>query len=330
MPEALVHVLRGKVVEAVHYGDVAVVDHHGDLVFSRGNPENVTFLRSAAKPIQAAAALLKLVDVSYDLDDEEVALLCSSHSGERSHVRIAERVMKKLGLGLDDLKCDSSFPMDKDMTHDMISTGMGKSPLYNNCSGKHMAMLAICNLMAWDKATYYKPEHPLQKYFREVIGKFCGSEWRNILMACDGCGVPVHGMSVRKMAIAYERLATANFEDGQYREACRKVVRVMSNHPFVIAGSGRFDYILSEAFKGGLIAKTGAEGVFCVGIPDAQIGIAVKIHDGSQRGMEAIVLRVLDLIDCLPVGPKAALMHLEAIGLHNHRNEEVGRIVPAF
>lgn len=330
MPEALVHVIRGAVVEAVHYGDVAVVDHRGDLVFSRGNPENITYLRSAAKPLQAAAALLKSVDVKYDLDDEEVALLCSSHSGERSHIAIAERVMAKLRLDPGDLKCDSSYPLNKDRMLEMISTGMDRSPVYNNCSGKHMAMLAICNLMGWDKETYYKPEHLLQQYLREVIGNFCGSERRSILMACDGCGVPVHGMSARKMAGAYERLATANFEDGQYQAACRKVVRVMSNHPHVIAGSGRFDFILSEAFKGGLIAKTGAEGVFCVGIPDAQIGIAVKIHDGSQRGMEAIVLRVLNIIDCLPDGPKAALMPLEEMDLHNHRNEKIGRIVPAF
>ncbi len=330
MPEALVHVIRGNVVEAVHYGDVAVVDHHNELVFSRGNPENVTYLRSAAKPLQAAAALLKSVDVIYDLDDEEVALLCSSHSGERIHVGIAERVMTKFGLDPEELKCDSSYPLDKDRMLEMISTGMARSPVYNNCSGKHMAMLAICNLMGWDKATYYKPEHPLQQYLRDVVAIFCGSETRSILMACDGCGVPVHGMSAMKMAMAYERLATANFEDGQYQEACRKVVRVMSNHPFVIAGSGRFDFILSEAFKGGLIAKTGAEGVFCVGIPDAQIGIAVKIHDGSQRGMEAIILRVLKIIDCLPDGPGAALKHLEEMDIHNHRNEKIGKIVPAF
>ena len=330
LPETLVKVKRGNIIESVHYGDVAVVDHKGGILFSKGNPDNITFLRSAAKPLQAAAALLRSVDVRYGLNCEEVAFLCSSHSGEKRHVCIAENVLKKLGLNMDELRCDSAFPIDKDTTYNMICTNVDRSPIYNNCSGKHMAMLAVCSLMGWDKNTYFLPEHPLQQYMREVVGKFCDIEAQNVLIACDGCGVPVHGVTVRKMACAYERLAAANFEDEQYRAVCRKIVTAMTENPYIIAGSGRFDYQLAEAFKGKLIAKTGADGVFCIGMPEARIGIAIKIHDGSQRGMETVILRILKIMDLLPAEQEEALSQYEIINLYNHRKEIVGKICPAF
>ena len=42
--------LRGGVVEAVHDVHVAVVDSTGGIVARAGDPELVTFWRSAAKP----------------------------------------------------------------------------------------------------------------------------------------------------------------------------------------------------------------------------------------------------------------------------------------
>ncbi|MGD0708808.1 MAG: asparaginase, partial [Anaerolineaceae bacterium] len=49
----LLEVTRGRIVESIHFGALAVVDTSGKLVASCGNPEAVTFLRSSAKPFQA-------------------------------------------------------------------------------------------------------------------------------------------------------------------------------------------------------------------------------------------------------------------------------------
>ena len=43
------------------------------------------------------------------------------------------------------------------------AAGRAKSPLTQNCSGKHAAMLATCVVNGWDTATYRDPEHPLQQ-----------------------------------------------------------------------------------------------------------------------------------------------------------------------
>jgi len=53
MSIALVEVKRSGVVESRHYGSVAVVNGKGELIASAGDPNFVTFIRSAAKPMQA-------------------------------------------------------------------------------------------------------------------------------------------------------------------------------------------------------------------------------------------------------------------------------------
>ena len=69
-----VAVERGGVAESRHRVH-AVSVRDGDVVDARGNPELVTFMRSAAKPLQA----LLVVREYPDLTDEEVAIACASH-----------------------------------------------------------------------------------------------------------------------------------------------------------------------------------------------------------------------------------------------------------
>ena len=48
----LIETTRGTITETVHRGAIAVVDTKGNLQYAAGNPELVTFMRSAAKPFQ--------------------------------------------------------------------------------------------------------------------------------------------------------------------------------------------------------------------------------------------------------------------------------------
>ncbi|HKV71189.1 MAG TPA: asparaginase, partial [Gemmatimonadales bacterium] len=48
-----VELVRGSIVESRHEVHAAVVDGDGKLVASAGDPDYVTFWRSAAKPFQA-------------------------------------------------------------------------------------------------------------------------------------------------------------------------------------------------------------------------------------------------------------------------------------
>ena len=50
--QPLFEVTRGRIVESVHYGSIAVVDSNGKLIASYGDPQMVAFLRSSAKAFQ--------------------------------------------------------------------------------------------------------------------------------------------------------------------------------------------------------------------------------------------------------------------------------------
>lgn len=53
MSEVLVEITRGPIAESIQRGDVAVCNAQGELLAYAGDPEKLTYMRSAAKPIQA-------------------------------------------------------------------------------------------------------------------------------------------------------------------------------------------------------------------------------------------------------------------------------------
>src|SRR6267378_2758593 len=81
--------LRGEWVETVHEVHVAVVDSSGRLVARTGDPELVTFWRSAAKPFQALPLVEDGAAERFALTSEELALACASHSSEPGQVALA-------------------------------------------------------------------------------------------------------------------------------------------------------------------------------------------------------------------------------------------------
>lgn len=124
----VVEVVRSGLVESVHLADCAVVDEGG---------RPVAYLRSAAKPLQAAVCLAE----GWSPDDERrVALACGSHSGEPEHLRLVSEILAAAGLGEDALRCPPARPIDP-----------GAAPpsrIAHNCSGKHAAMLACSRVLA--------------------------------------------------------------------------------------------------------------------------------------------------------------------------------------
>lgn len=101
--KSLVEQDRGGILENVHFGVVCGVDEKGDVVFSVGNCEHHTFLRSAAKPFQAIPAALHRIDEMYGLTSKEAALFAASHRGETYHIEGLQSIMKKTGLNEESL-----------------------------------------------------------------------------------------------------------------------------------------------------------------------------------------------------------------------------------
>jgi L-asparaginase II len=234
-----VTVRRGGVVESVHHVHVATTDgvRHGEDV--------VCFLRSAAKPIQAAP----LVEAFDDLEDDEVAIACASHEAEPAQLAAVRKLLARAGASVDDLE---NGPQ----------AGRPEGRLGHNCSGKHAGMLAACRANGWPLPGYRLPAHPLQERIRELLG---GGEH-----AIDGCGVPTYA---RTLSGAAELL----------REAPPRAVAAMLARPDLVGGTDAPDTELMR-LRAGWVAKRGAEGLLCVLAPDG-LGIALKVEDGAARAV---------------------------------------------
>jgi L-asparaginase II len=326
MPEPVVEVLRDSLVESKHRIHVAVVDADGRLRASGGDPDLVTYFRSAAKPFQALPLVADGAMDRFGITLEELALCCGSHSGEPRHVEAAAAILRKIGLDGEALACGPHPPLHAPTRRDLAETGLEPGRLHNNCSGKHAGMMALARVHGWDPDGYQRPDHPVQGRILAEISRWLDVPYEAIALGTDGCGVVCFGLPLRQMAFAYARLARAA-RNGE-REPTY-VVGAMTSYPEMVAGEGRLCTDLMVQTVGRLFAKVGAEGMYCVGVPGAELGIALKVEDGSSRALGPAVLaclRQLDLISEEDLGALHAHAYPELV---NSRGEVVGQIRPA-
>jgi len=274
------HVVRSGFVESVHHGSVVALDANGSTLLAVGDVAGPMFPRSASKPIQALAMLRG----GLDLDGELLALAAWSHSGEPFHLDGVQRILAGAGLRERDLQNTADLPHDESERNAWIASGRAATPLAQNCSGKHSAMLATCVAAGWDTATYRELRHPLQQLMAQTLADLSGEPVA--ATGTDGCGAPVMAVSLTGLARAFSRLAVA--AEGT-NEA--KVAAAIRAYPQWLGGTRRDVTSLIRGVPG-LIAKDGAESVFAVGLADGR-GIALKIADGGQRARPVVMAAAL-------------------------------------
>src|SRR5438552_2076886 len=171
-PEILAKVIRGETVESIHRGHLIVIDGERRIVASLGDPETVTFFRSSAKPFQALPLITSGAADRFGFADDEIAMACASHSGEKIHVEIAARMLAKIGLSESDLRCGAHLPFNEKEAERMIREGEKPTGLHNNCSGKHAAMLVFAKHIGADIKTYDSPDNRIQKRILKCMSDF--------------------------------------------------------------------------------------------------------------------------------------------------------------
>ncbi|MCL6581237.1 MAG: asparaginase [Firmicutes bacterium] len=332
MSEILVEVRRGDYVECVHRGSVAVVDLDGRLVASVGDPDCVTFMRSAAKPIQALAVVESGAYEEFGLTERELAVMCASHSSEPCHVEVVLGILRKLGLDESYLQCGTHLPTHGPSAKALLREGREPTAVHSNCSGKHAGMLALARRMGWSLDDYWTEDHPVQRLCLENVAAVTGYPARAIGVAKDGCGVAVFALPLRHMALGFARLACpgdprTGFGPERARAAAL-VVRAMRAHPEMVAGTGRLCTALLRATP--VLAKGGAEGVYCFGVPGRGLGCALKIDDGGSRAVGPAVVRVLEELGVVGPDLPGELEPFRRPRNTNHRDEVIGSIEPVF
>jgi L-asparaginase II len=252
-----VAVRRGAILESVHEVHGVAV-RGGEVVAAAGDASLMASLRSAAKPFQA----LPLARAYEGLDDELLAIAAASHFGTPRHVEVVRRLLAATGGQESELQCG-------------LQEGRPAEAVYDNCSGKHAGMLAVCRANGWPVETYRSPEHPLQRLLRDEIASAAEVEPEEVATGTDGCGVVAFGIPLERAARAFSRLEEL---DGGPR-----VAAAMRAYPELIAGEGATDTGLMRS-QAGALAKGGADGLLCV-LTAEGTGIALKVADGNGRAL---------------------------------------------
>jgi L-asparaginase II len=274
------------------------------VALALGRPDDPMLPRSSAKPLQAVAMLRAGLDV----DDEQLAIVCASHSGEPRHLEVVRSLLARAGLDELDLDNTPGMPLDSEARRAMIVAGIGPSRIAQNCSGKHAGMLATCVAAGWPTAGYREASHPLQLLIKATIEDLSGDPVTASVV--DGCGAALFAITLSGLARSFARLATT--PEGSLEHRC---VSAMRAYPDLVGGTGRDVTRLIHDVPT-LIAKDGAEGVFAAALADGR-AVALKIDDGAERarlpvmaaamhslGVDAPVLAELAIVPVLGHGER--------------------------
>ena len=253
-----VTVQRGETVESQHRVH-AVAVRDGEVVASAGDPALVTFMRSAAKPIQAQP----LARAREDLDQRDLAIASASHLADDHQLVAVTALLAKAPASEDDLECG-------------LFEG---SRLRHNCSGKHAGMLALCHTHGWPYEGYRLADHPCQQAMLAEVAELAGTT--DIPTAVDGCGVVTFALTLERMASVFSRVD-------------ERVAAAMRAYPELIRGPGALDTTLMQELPG-WTAKGGAEGLLCAAGSDG-LGLALKAEDGQQRALRPALGSFLDTL----------------------------------
>jgi L-asparaginase II len=308
-----VELRRGTVVESRHHVYVAVVDGQGALVAHAGDPDFVTFWRSAAKPFQAMPLIEDGAADRFNLTREDLALVCASHSSEPNQVARVRELLQKVGCSERDLLCGPHRPLSEAVAKDYETRGVRLTAVYSNCSGKHTGMLALAKHHGWPTEFYTRRDHPVQQRCLAEVSRWTDVSVERIGVAVDGCGVACFALPLRSMALAYAKLGST--EHGAV------IFEAMLRHPELIAGEGRPCTEMMRAHPGRVITKVGAEGVYSALLVRERLGVALKVEDGHSVASALAMAAVLGELGLRPQ-PQSLLVKPTT----NSRGETVGEM----
>lgn len=329
-PPPLVEITRGGIHETSHRGWIAVAKADGSLVASVGDPDRVTYPRSAMKQFQGVAVVESGAPDTYGWSNTELSVCCASHSGEPRHRMTVNGMLLRAGQPISAMQNGIDKPWSR--AGELIASVFSRDEmqLAQNCSGKHAGMVCACVASGFPVADYDDPEHPHQQRIREIVARFWHMAPDDLVLGYDMCTLPAYAAPLRNVATGWAGVADPDNAPAQYSAAIRRIGDAMAADPFMISGTGGLETQLMEVTKGRVLAKGGAEGVLCIAVRDRGLGIAFKVEDGSFRSHGRITLALLQQLDAISEDEAAAFSALYPTALHDNRGRHVADMQSVF
>ncbi|MFQ5955756.1 MAG: asparaginase, partial [Kiloniellales bacterium] len=248
------------------------------------------------------------------------------HGGEPGHVDAVTAWLERIDCSEDDLECGGHPPAHAPSAEALLRAGGTVRPVHNNCSGKHAGYLTLARHLGHPTAGYVRFEHPVQQRVLAIVEELTGLKLASAPRGIDGCGVPVFGVPLAKLALAMARFGRPDGLPRRRSAAAIRIRRTMAAHPFMVAGTSRFCTAVLQALGPSICIKTGAEGMFMGALPEPGLGFALKILDGAGRAAEVATLRLLDRLGVIGDGPRRRLARFAPAPVTNRAGRVVGEI----
>lgn len=308
--ELLVEIRRGSYLESLHRVWACVARPDGEILHAVGDTQRLFPIRSLAKPFIAMELVRTGAADAFGLSDVELALASGSHDGEERHIAAVRAFLAKAELTADALLCGPAKE----------GRAIVGPPIANNCSGKHAGVLLLCRHLGLSVEDYIAMEHPVQQHLRPALLDAFDVRAVDAPPAIDGCGMPIFGVPLRDIAVAYARF-------GSSRDAAAVRIRAaMAAEPGYLGGwNGNFDTAVISWSGGAVLGKIGAEGLHADLIIGHGLGIAIKILDGNSRALPPVLALLLERVKSNAI-PRARLAELEESALFNPAGRRVGTI----
>lgn len=321
----VIEVLRGPVVESLHQVMAVVVNEAGGLTNYWGNPNFLTYPRSAIKMLQALPLIESGAADKFGLSDKHLALACSSHAGEKEHLSALMEWMEKTQLKETCFACGGHWPRNEASMHDLVRKGQKATPLCNNCSGKHLGILTTSLHLGEDIVGYEQYNHKAQQRLRKVLSEVTKVDHAKVAHGVDGCGIPTYALSLQAIAVGMSSLINPK-ENPTRKAAAQRLLGAVKTQPVFVAGSGEFATAVVEKSQGRAVVKGGAEGVYTGVIPGKGLAFAVKAADGAGRAAQMAAAGLLLNLGGLSEAEFKALSDFTQPTLKNWKGDVVGQM----
>lgn len=321
----LIAMIRGHLTENVHRGRIAVVSADtGSVLFSAGEAGALAYFRSTAKPIQAANGLMNGLAERYGFEDRHLALMAASHRGSQEQIAALDEMLAMTGIGEDRLAVHPTLPVGSKQRDAWVAAGSPTRKLLHTCAGKHLGVLAYSAMRGWPLDGYIQPDHPAQREIVALLQAWTGTGEEETAIGRDGCGFPVAAMPLTAIALAYGRLAAPEtLADERAAAAARRIGGAMNAYPDYVEGKGRLASLLLG--DSNIVAKSGAHGLFAIGLRREKLGIAFTVSDGTEVAWPYIATALLERFGGASAETLARLRERFPAEFRNDVGETAGR-----
>lgn len=317
---------RGKIVESFHNVKCYIGSINGEKIFSTNNENDYIYPRSSIKIFQAIAFASCDGFNFYNLNNKQIALSCSSHCGESFHIKELKKWLIKTKLKATNLKCGIHNPLDKKASEKLLLSGHKPYQLFNNCAGKHLAMLSSCLVNKYPIDTYLNFDHPHQIKIRNVFSKFTENKILRTCYGVDGCSAPQYAFKIIDLSKAMINLFKSYNSKFEYSEHIKNMINSILINPEFIGGRNNLDSNLIKFSNNKIFCKGGAEGVFLFLHLQKGIFGVLKVNDGNERALPSTIYSLFKKYKILNKGELDSFKLWNNLVLYNHANIKVGAI----